>query len=137
MKKSYDKKEIMIQAHNIRKAEGVTMGVALKKSWGVAKLTVGANPMDDKVQEYFRRLEAADKAMKALEEIKAEIQAACLESPDFCISGFGWNASFKEVTSNRFDSKEFKAAGYADLYKQYSHPQTSRRFLCKPVAVPA
>ena len=137
MKKSYDKKAIMLQAHEIRKAQGVTMGVALKKSWGVAKLTVGANPMDDKVQEYFRRLEAADKAMKALEEIKAEIQAACLESPDFTLSGFGWNASFKEVTSNRFDSKEFKAAGYADLYKQYSHPQTSRRFLCKPVAVPA
>ena len=137
MKKSYDKKAIMLQAHEIRKAEGVTMGVALKKSWGVAKLTVGANPMDDTVQEYFKRLEAADKAMKALEEIKAVIQTACLESPDFCISGFGWNASFKEVTSNRFDSKEFKAAGYADLYKQYSHPQTSRRFLCKPVAVPA
>ena len=137
MKKSYDKKEIMLQAHNIRKAEGVTMGVALKKSWGVAKLTVGANPMDDTVQEYFRRLEAADKAMKALEEIKVEIQAACLESTDSCLSGFGWNASYKEVTSYRFDSKEFKAAGYADLYKQYSHPQMSRRFLCKPVAVPA
>ena len=61
---------------------------------------------------------------------------ACLESPDFCISGFGWNASFKEVTSNRFDGKALKA-DCADLYKQYSRPQTSRRFLCKPVAVPA
>ena len=110
--KKYNVKEIVIQAHEIRKAQGVTMGAALKMSWGVAKLTVGANPMDDTVQEYFKRLEAADKAMKALEEIKA-------------------------VTSNRLDSKEFKAAGYADLYKQYSHPQTSRCFLCKPVAVPA
>ena len=133
--KKYNVKEIMIQAHDIRKAEGVTMGAALKKAWSVAKIKVGVTPMDDKVQEYFRRLEAADKAMKALEEIKVEIQTACLESPDFCISGFGWNASFKEVTSNRFDSKEFKAAGYADLYKQYSHPQTTRRFLCKPAAV--
>ncbi|MBQ9618481.1 MAG: hypothetical protein IJR48_08965, partial [Oscillibacter sp.] len=87
-------------------------------------------------QEYFKRLEAADKAMKALEEIKAEIQNACLESPDFCLSGFGWNASFKEVTSNRLDSKALKA-DYADLYKRYTKPQTSRRFLCKPVAVPA
>ena len=133
----YNKAEIMKSAWEIRRTGGVTMSEALKSAWGVAKLTVGANPMDETVQEYFRRLEAADKAMKALEEIKAEIQAACLESPDFCISGFGWNASYKEVTSNRFDSKEFKAAGYADLYKQYSHPQTSRRFLCKPVAVPA
>ena len=133
----YNKAEIMKSAWEIRRTGGVTMSEALKTAWGVAKLTVGANPMDETVQEYFRRLEAADKAMTALEEIKAEIQAACLESPDFCISGFGWNASYKEVTSNRFDSKEFKAAGYADLYKQYSHPQTSRRFLCKPVAVPA
>ena len=111
----YNKAEIMKSAWEIRRTGGVTMSEALKTAWGVAKLTVGANPMDETVQEYFRRLEAADKAMKALEEIKAEIQAACLESPDFCISGFGWNASYKEVTSNRFDSKEFKAAGYADL----------------------
>ena len=135
--KKYNVKEIMKAAWEIRRSGGVTMSEALKTAWGVAKIKVGVSPMDDKVQEYFRRLEAADKAMKALEEIKAEIQAACLESPDFTLSGFGWNASFKEVTSNRFDSKEFKAAGYADLYKQYSHPQTSRRFLCKPVAVPA
>lgn len=135
--KKYNNREIMLAAHEIRKTGGVTMGEALKTAWSVAKIKVGANPMDDKVQEYFRRLEAYDKAVKALEEIKVEIQAACLESPDFCLSGFGWNASYKEVTSNRFDSKEFKAAGYADLYKQYSHPQTTRRFLCKPVAVPA
>lgn len=134
--KKYNVKEIMVAAHDIRKAEGVTMGVALKAAWSVAKIQVGASPMDDKVQEYFRRLEAADKAMKALEEIKAEIQTACLESPDFCISGFGWNASYKEVTSSRLDSKALKA-DYADLYKRYSKPQTSRRFLCKPVAVPA
>ena len=111
----YNKAEIMKSAWEIRRTGGVAMSEALKTAWGVAKLTVGANPMDETVQEYFRRLEAADKAMTALEEIKAEIQAACLESPDFCISGFGWNASYKEVTSNRFDSKEFKAAGYADL----------------------
>ena len=135
--KKYNTSEIMKAAHEIRKTGGVTMSEALKTAWGVAKIKVGANPMDDKVQEYFKRLEAADKAMKALEEIKAEIQAACLESPDFTLSGFGWNASFKEVTSNRFDSKALKA-DYADLYKQYSPlPQTSRRFLCKPVAVPA
>ena len=134
--KKYNTSEIMKAAHEIRKTGGVTMSEALKTAWGVAKIKVGANPMDDKVQEYFKRLEAADKAMKALEEIKAEIQAACLESPDFTLSGFGWNASYKPVTSNRLDSKALKA-DYADLYKQYSRPQTSRRFLCKPVAVPA
>ena len=104
--KRYNVKEIMVAAHEIRKTGGVTMSEALKTAWGVAKIKVGVSPMDDKVQEYFRRLEAADKAMKALEEIKAEIQAACLESLDFCLSGFGWNASFKDTLNK--SSKEGK-----------------------------
>lgn len=132
----YNKAEIMKSAWEIRKTGGVTTSEAMKTAWGVAKIKVGANPMDDTVQEYFRRLEAADKAMKALEEIKAVIQDACLESPDFCISGFGWNASYKPVTSNRLDSKALKT-DHADIYAAYTKAQTSRRFLCKPVAVPA
>ena len=131
--KKYNVKEIMKAAWEIRRSGGATMSEAMKTAWSVAKIKVGVSQMDDKVQEYFRRLEATDKAMKALEEIKAEIQAACLESPDSCIPGFGWNASYKPVTSNRFDSKEFKAAGYADLYNQYSHPTTTRRFLVSVV----
>ena len=134
--KKYNTSEIMKAAHEIRKTGGVTMSEALKTAWGVAKIKVGANPMDDTVQEYFRRLEAADKAMKALEEIKAVIQDACMESPDFTLSGFGWNASYKPVTSNRLDSKALKA-DHADIYAAYTKAQTSRRFLCKPVAVPA
>ena len=62
------------------------------------------------------------------------IQDACLKSPDFCISGFGWNASYKPATSNRLDSKALKA-DHADIYAAYTKAQTSRRFLCKPVAV--
>lgn len=135
--KKYNVKEIMVAAHEIRKTGGVTMSEALKTAWGVAKIQVGASPMDATVQEYFRRLEAADKAIKALEEIKVEIQNKCLESPDFTISGYGWKASWKEVTSNRFDSKAFQAAGYADLYKQFQKASTTRRFLCNPVAVSA
>lgn len=37
-------------------------------------------------------------------------------------------ATYKAVTSNRFDSKAFKADGYEELYKEYSKPQTSMRF---------
>lgn len=133
--KKYNVKEIMKAAWEIRRSGGVTMSEAMKTAWSVAKIKVGASPMDDKVQEYFRRLEAADKAVKALEESKAELQAACLESPDFTISGYGWKASWKPVTSNRFDSKAFQAAGYADLYKQFQKASTTRRFLCNPVAI--
>lgn len=109
----------------------------MKKAWSEAKAAAGASEYDSTAQEYFDALKELDKAQQRFDAIKAKMQDACLESPDFCISGYGWNASFKEVTSNRFDSKEFKAAGYSELYKQYSHPQTSRRFLCKPVALPA
>ena len=107
--KKYNVKEIMKAAWEIRRTGGVTMSEAMKTAWSVAKIKVGVTPMDDKVQEYFRRLEAYDKAVKALEEMKAELQATCLESPDFTISGYGWKASWKPVTSNRFDSKAFQA----------------------------
>ena len=107
--KKYNVKEIMKAAWEIRRSGGVTMSEAMKTAWSVAKVKVGVTPMDDKVQEYFRRLEAADKAVKALEEIKVEIQNKCLESPDFTISGYDWKASWKPVTSNRFDSKAFQA----------------------------
>ena len=132
--KKYNVKEIMIQAHDIRKTEGVTMGAALKKAWSVAKIKIGVTPMDSTVQEYFDAKAEFDKAKKRLEAVAGKIQDKCLESPDFCISGFGWKASFKEVTSNRLDSKALKA-DYADLYAAYTKPQTSRRFLCNPVAL--
>lgn len=133
--KKFDTRAIMIQAHNIRKTEGVTMGEALKKAWAEAKAAAGVGEYDATAQEYFDALKELDKAQARVDAIKAKMQGACLLAPDFTISGFGWYASFKPVTSSRFDSKEFKAAGYADLYKQYSHPQTVNRFLCKPVAM--
>lgn len=136
MKKRYNNREIMNTAHEIRKTEGLTMGEALKKAWAEAKAESGVSEHDKKVQEYFRRLKALNEAQEAFDEIKGELQDACLQSPDFCISGFGWNASFKEVTANRLDSKALKA-DYADLYATYCKPQTTRRFLCKPVAVSA
>ena len=37
-------------------------------------------------------------------------------------------ATYKEVVSNRFDSKSFKADGYADLYKAYTKPSSTMRF---------
>jgi predicted phage-related endonuclease len=44
------------------------------------------------------------------------------------LTGDGWKASWKNVNSNRFDSKAFKA-DHADLYTAYSKPTTTCRFL--------
>ena len=44
------------------------------------------------------------------------------------LQGDGWKASWKNVTSSRFDSKRFKN-DYGDLYGQYSKATTTTRFV--------
>lgn len=134
--KKYDNKEIMRRAWELRRTFGLTMGDAMKAAWAEAKAAAGVSEMDSTIQAYFDAKAALDKAKAELDAIASQIQDKCLESPDFTISGYGWKASFKEVTSNRLDSKALKA-DYAELYKQYSKPSTTRRFLCNPVALPA
>lgn len=132
--KKYNNREIMKAAWEIRRTGGVTMGEALKAAWSVAKMQIGVTPMDATVQEWFDAKAEYDRAKQRLDAIAVKIQGKCLESPDCTISGYGWKASYKEVTSNRLDSKALKA-DYAELYAEYSRPQTTRRFLCNPVAL--
>ena len=58
------------------------------------------------------------------EEIKARMTASGADE----ILGNEHKATYKEVVSNRFDSKAFKADGYEDLYKAYQKPSASMRF---------
>ena len=132
--KKYNVKEIMVTAHNLRRAENLTMGDALKAAWNVARIKIGVSPLDATAQELF--LVRAQKAeLEAREKVlEMKLKAACDASPDHCISGYGWKASYKEVTSQRLDSKALKA-DHADLYAAYSKPQTVNRFLFGSVAV--
>ena len=75
----------------------------------------------------------AVKAMIAELEAEAEaltdkIKGAMVDQGTEILSGDGWRASWKNVTSSRFDSKSFKA-DHADLYTAYSKPTTTCRFL--------
>ena len=75
----------------------------------------------------------AVKAMIAELEAEAEaltdkIKGAMIEQGREGLSGDGWRASWKNVTSSRFDSKAFRA-DHADLYTAYSKPTTTCRFL--------
>lgn len=133
-KHTYNTKAIMSRAWELRRATDCTMGEAMKIAWAEAKAAAGVTPMDDKIQAYFNAKRIFDAAKAALDAIAGEIQDVCLQSPNFTISGFGWNASFKEVTRQILDTKSLKADN-PDLYAEYTHEQTSRRFLCKPVAV--
>lgn len=75
----------------------------------------------------------AVKAMIAELEAEAEaltdkIKGAMVDQGREVLAGDGWKASWKNVTSTRFDSKAFKAA-HGDLYSEYSKPVTACRFL--------
>ena len=69
------------------------------------------------------------------EELEAEIEAltdriktVMVDRGEETLTGDGWKASWKNVTSSRFDSKAFKA-DHADLYTAYSKTTTTCRFL--------
>ena len=70
-----------------------------------------------------------------IEELQAEaealtdkLKAAMVDRGAEVLQGDGWRASWKNVTSSRFDSKRFKA-DHADLYGQYSKSTVSTRFV--------
>lgn len=70
-----------------------------------------------------------------IEELQAEaealtdkLKAAMVERGEETLQGDGWKASWKNVNSQRFDSKAFKA-DHADLYGQYSKATTTTRFV--------
>lgn len=61
------------------------------------------------------------------EALTDKIKGAMVERGEETLIGDGWKASWKNVTSSRFDGKSFKA-DHADLYAAYSKPTTTCRF---------
>ena len=74
----------------------------------------------------YKLMEEEAKAER--ERIEAEIKAYMTEQNMTDLIGDEHKATYKEVISNRFDSKAFKADGYEDLYKAYQKPSSSMRF---------
>lgn len=79
----------------------------------------------------IEKLDAIAAQQKALEEqaeaIRNEIKADMEEKGVDEISAFGRVARWKEVISNRLDSKALKAA-LPDVYSQYTKQSSSWRF---------
>ena len=61
------------------------------------------------------------------ETLTDKLKGAMMERETEVLQGDGWKATWKNVTSSRFDSQAFKA-DHADLYGQYSKTTTTRRF---------
>lgn len=79
----------------------------------------------------IEKLDAIVAQQKALEEqaeaIRNEIKADMEEKGVDEISAFGRIARWKEIISNRLDSKALKAA-LPDVYSQYCRTTASKRF---------
>lgn len=73
------------------------------------------------VRAMIRELEAEAEALTD------QIKAAMVERSTETLEGDGWKASWKNVTSSRFDSKSFRV-DHSDLYSQYSKAVTTCRF---------
>ena len=61
------------------------------------------------------------------EALTDKIKAAMTERGEETLQGDGWRASWKNVSSSRFDSKTFKAE-HGELYAQYSKQTITTRF---------
>lgn len=77
------------------------------------------------IAEYAR---IAEEAQRIVDENKELLKAHMAEAGVETLIGDEHKATYKEVISNRFDSKAFKADGYEDLYKAYQKPSASMRF---------
>ena len=74
----------------------------------------------------YKMMEEEAKAQR--EAAEARVKEIMTESGVDTLLGDEHKATWKEVISNRFDSKAFKAAGHEDLYKEFTKPSTSKRF---------
>ena len=83
---------------------------------------------DRQINNRLAKMADLDAQIKALEAQRDALKAEIIES----MTGdtretAAYKVSYKEVTTNRFDSKAFKA-DFPETYKQYQKPQTCRRF---------
>ena len=62
------------------------------------------------------------------EALTDKLKGAMIDQGTEVLQGDGWKATWKNVSSSRFDSKAFKA-DHADLYGQYSKTTTTTRFV--------
>ena len=87
-----------------------------------------AYEMDSKVKELRDIQSMIDELTAEAEAIKDTIKAKMVEVGDEELSGNGWKATWKTVTSSRLDTKALKA-GAPDVYANFCKPSTTSRFV--------
>ncbi len=90
--------------------------------------------LNEQARIYFE-LQAQIAELEAqAEAIKDFFKAQMVEETTEELKGSGWSATWHNTTTNRFDSKAFKAA-HADLYAAFTVPTTGTRFTLQQVKV--
>lgn len=87
---------------------------------------MSTNELSRKVKR-LRRLRMEQETLFAeIESLTDEIKQAMNEQEE--LTGADFKITWKAVTTNRFDSRAFKAA-MPELYNRFTSPTTTRRFL--------
>lgn len=88
---------------------------------------MSSSELGSKVQELRELRRMADELAAEMKSITDQIKTEVLAREVDELAGSNWKITWKAVTTSRFDSKAFKAT-HAELYGQYTHETTSRRF---------
>ena len=86
--------------------------------------------LDIRARELREINSTIDALTKRAEEIKNMFKETMIDRGEEEISGNGWKASWKTVSSNNFDGKALKAADPV-LYAKYTKITVSTRFIFK------
>lgn len=86
------------------------------------------NELNRKIKQLRRLRMEQDVLAAEIETITDEIKQAMREQETDELAGADFKISWKAVTTNRFDSRAFKAA-MPELYNRFTSPTTTRRFL--------
>ena len=85
------------------------------------------NELNAKAAAYFELLAQIEELNAEAEAIKDALKGVMVERGTEELDGSGWRATWHNTTTNRFDSKKFKA-DHADLYGAYMVKTQGTRF---------
>ena len=83
--------------------------------------------LNEKAATYFDLLAQIEALTAEAEAIKDAMKGVMVERSTEELEGNGWRATWHNTTTNRFDSKRFKA-DHGDMYGAYTVKTTGTRF---------
>ena len=83
---------------------------------------------DRQINNRMKKIADLDQEIKRLQALRDSVADEVKEAMTTdCIETDAFKVTYKDVTTNRFDSKAFKK-DHANLYAAYAKPQTCKRF---------